>query len=267
MIHGRSNLTYSPASDGALDLWLDATDTTTLFDTGGAAITNGATIGRWESKAVARSFRQYGANARPTWSTTGWNGLAAARFNSQMLTATSSAGYAALSGITIMAAMFFVADVAGNGCGIGITEPHETGNADSSLVFVGLNHGVGGGGRRHQGDAFNGVGNTVMTIANNTPLLGTLQLNFTGKSGCQFFNGVEIALNVAFQTGGSGTTAAAPDPFGISLGAFAQETAAAMGVPCNGWIGEVLGWKSAMTPDDLVGAHDYLCLKWGAGLM
>lgn len=267
MIHGRTNLQYDPATDADLDLWLDASDTATIFDTGGAAITNGATIGRWESKAVARSFQQFLANPRPTWSTTGWNGLPAARFNSQILTATSSAGYAALSGITIMASMFLVANVAGNGCGIGITEPHETANADASLVFVGCNTSVGGGGRRHQGDAFNGVGNTVMTIANNTPLLGTLQLNFVGKTGCQFFNGVEIALNTAFQTGGAGTTAAAPDPFGISLGGFAQESAGTIGVPMNGWIGEVLGWKSARTPDQLVEAHDYLCLRRGAGLM
>ena len=265
MIHSRGRAIYDPATDGTLDIWLDATDTSTIFDTGGAAITNGATIGRWESKAVARSFRQFAANGRPTWSSSGWMGLPAARFNSQILTATSSAGYASLSGITVMAAMFLVAPVSSNGCGFGITEPHETGNADSSLVFTPLRESVFFGGRRHQGDAFNSVGN--LPLANNTAVIVSGTLNFTGKTASDYKNGVEDVINGAFQTGGSGTTAAAPDPFGISLGGFAQESTSSIGNPCNGWIAEILVRKSVSTPDDTVGPHDYLCYRWGSGAM
>lgn len=258
---------YNPATDASLDIWLDASDTTTLFDAGGAAITNGAVVGRWESKAVARSFQQYAATARPSWFGSGWMGLPAVRSNSQLLKATSSAGYAALSGITVLVAQYMVAPVAGNGCSFGITEPHEVSNADSSLVFLACNqNGDGGGGRRHQGDTFGSVADAV-SIGNNVPLITGLQLDYINKTGCSFLNGAAGVLNVPFQIAGSGTTAAAPNPFGISVGGFAQETAAAIGIPMNGWIEEVLVYKSALTPAQMVPRMDYLVRRWRGGFI
>lgn len=263
-IHRASPSGYDPSTDAGVDIWLDGSDPSTLFDTGGAAITNGATVGRWESKAIARSFRQFGGNARPTWDATGFNGHAGVRFNSQILTATTSAGYAALAGSTVMFAAFLVAPVAGGGCGFGITEPHETAGANSSLVFVALAT-AGGGGRRHQGDPFGGVGSKA--VPNNTAMVNTLALDFTGKRGTAYLYGVEDILDTPFAVAGSGATAATPDPFGISVGGFAQESAGSIGNPCNGTFGEILVWKSYQTPDQLVPAHDYLCMKWGGGLM
>jgi hypothetical protein len=267
-IHGRSNLTYDPASDSELLIWLDATDTatTSLQNTVGGAITDGATVGQWSSKAgAARNFIQYAANPRPTWSATGFNGRSAVRFNSQLLAADVKTGFQSLTCIVIMAAAFKTATVGGVGTTFSFTVPHDTGNADTQMAEV-SNELWNTGGRRIQTDAFSGANGD--SLGNNTPFVVCGLIEYTNAKVSLFQNGYERVLRTS-ATWSAGTTKAL-DPFGIGVGGFPQETAASNGNPMNGYVGEVLvkaKTSGIYTPDDLFPMHDYICLKWGAGAM
>lgn len=78
--------TYSfvPSMLSGLALWLDASDTRTLYNatSGGQVVTNGNTIARWEDKSGnARHFTQSTANNQPTLRTNSLNGFATVEFD------------------------------------------------------------------------------------------------------------------------------------------------------------------------------------------
>lgn len=255
---------YDPASDGSLFLWLDASDSTTssLKDTGGSAITNGATVGSWISKAgSARIFQLFGSNARPTWLASGGiSGLPAVAFNSQILAANVVSDLTSMSGFTVL----IVEQKTGSapfepaGCSFGITESHDSANADSSLVYVAQNPARFLGGRRVQGDSF-GSSAVVSAVSNGTPNLQGGIWNWASAVLSYTQNGVLFSRAIAFQT--PGTTSALAS-FGMAVGGFCQETGLTSGNSINGRIGEVLAWKSPRTPDQLVGPSSYLRKKW-----
>lgn len=264
MIFRRRPPTYSPASDGTLFLWLDATDTatTSLKDTTGAAITNGATVGSWLSKAgTARTFQLFGANARPTWSNSGINGKAAVVFNSQILASNVLTGMTSMSGMTVLVAEQKTgsAPFEPAGCTFGITESHDSVVADSSLVYVAQDPARFVGGRRVQGNSF--VSSVVgSTVSNGTPNVQGGVWDWANGKIWYTQNGVMRSRNTNFQTTG---TTSANAPFGMAVGAFCQETGTSMGNAMNGKVSEVLVWLSVLTPDQLVAPSYYLRTKYG----
>jgi hypothetical protein len=76
---------FTPASISGLQLWLDASDTTTLFDasSGGSQVTtDGSTVARWQDKSGASYHALQGvANARPLLKTAIQNSKPALRFD------------------------------------------------------------------------------------------------------------------------------------------------------------------------------------------
>jgi hypothetical protein len=257
---------YDPSTDSSLALWLDANDSSTnsLLDTTSTSISNGETIGTWKSKkGTARSFTQWGTNGRPTWDSTGINGLGAVRFATpQILATTTSMGdFASMSAITVMLVQKLGTFSSSSDCSFAtMMFDNGTGKKDISQVYVTCrNDGTGRkvGGRRARGDSFASIA-SGMTPTN--PYILTGVWNYSSALITNHVNGVKDVVGQTFQT--SGTTDAA-DPSAISVGAMAQETSTNAGNPFDGWIGEVLVWLSAMTPDQLVPAHHYLRRKWG----
>ena len=264
MQHSRTRVIYDPATDASLKIWLDATDTSTLKDTGGAAITNGATIGTWSSKAgTARNFTQWGANGRPTWQSSGINGLAAAAFttNQILTTQTNMAEFASMSGITVMAA---VKRNSANGLIFTTTMVNSgTGLADIDQCQLNMGPTFTGGGRQARGDSFVTVV-AVPAVNTSTVFVETIAFGFSTGHISLYGNGVENIVNQAYHTPG---TTDAGDPFAISVGGGAQQTGSAAFWFAEGSIGEVLVYLSELSPDDTVARHDYLCYRWGGGLL
>jgi hypothetical protein len=75
---------FDPRSFAGLELWLDAADSSTLFDadTGGANVTADVAVGRWQDKSgKGRHFTQDTANNRPLWRAQGRNGRGTVEFD------------------------------------------------------------------------------------------------------------------------------------------------------------------------------------------
>jgi hypothetical protein len=265
-IHGRTNLTYSPATDAGLSLWLDATDTATILNTVGGAIANGATIGTWSSKAgSARNFTQWGAVNRPTWDSNATGGKAGVKFvaaSSQILTTQMNlADFHSMAGMTWMVAM---RPSSGSGIGVATTQTDTIVTGQPTVVQIQANMGTtyAGGGRRLHGDSF------VSVIGTATPAIAVETISFGFGSGfiSLYQAGVETVLNQTFHTTGNSE---ATEPFALSVGGFARQNGATVDAANfgDGWLLEVLGWTSERTPDQLVEPHDYMCTRWGGGLM
>lgn len=75
---------FSPLNLPGLALWLDASDTASMFDatTGGSVVTNGGAVARWQDKSGnGRNATQGTANNRPTFNTNKQNGLPSLTFD------------------------------------------------------------------------------------------------------------------------------------------------------------------------------------------
>lgn len=248
---------YDPATDGAIGLWLDPSDSTSLLNTSAGAITNGATVGTWNTKAgTSRPFTQWGSNARPTWVTNAINGLAAVRFQTQLLKAqTSLAAFNGINGLTLSV----------------VTRRPTSGRPPINLTCIdpgtskgdithwgGTGHSMNGW-RRPTVDTFqtfNGDASADLCIASYV-------WDFANAKATLWQAGVKgPVFDTAFGSAGVNTGAA----YALCLGGYAQETGSAMaGTSADGYLGEVLLWFSARTPDQLVPAHDYLRRKWLIG--
>lgn len=245
---------YSPASDGALTMWLDPSDSSKLVAVGGGGITNGATIQSFAtSGGTARSFTQWGANARPTWESAGINGLGCVRHSTQILTTSTVTGFATM---TSLAVACVVSRVAAGGCAM------STSTGDNSLVQLFVDNTYGGGGRRVNADTFQSQSGSS---APTTYVLG-ISYDYSNAKITIVESGRWGVRSATFQASGTADT-----PQEISIGGFAQQTGSSMAGTSNGRTGESLWWAktagAAMTPDDLVPAMAYLCRKWGGGLL
>lgn len=250
---------YSPASDASLTLWLDPSDSTKLLNTGGGAIANGNTIGTWNTSggAAARAFTQWGTQSRPSWNSTGINGLGAVSSTAQILSTTTVTGFASMSGLTVLMIFKQTASVASS-CAFSMTEiDNNTGQYDISLVQMRTQGNYEVGGRRTTSDAFvTVVGNAYPS---STQFIESAVFDYSNAKLSLFESGVKGLQQQTFQTAG---TTGAGEPHVISIGGVAQQTGNSMFANCNGLIGEILAWNTAKTPDQLVAPHSYLRRKW-----
>lgn len=254
---------YDPSTDAGLAMWLDAQDSSTssLLNTVGGSITNGATIGTWKSKkGITRNFIQYGSQARPTWDSTGVSGLGAVRCNSQILKADTVTDLTGLSGHTVMV----VGKRVGNGPVPGDEGSFQTTIAGGtpanglSQIYISSEATREVGGRRINTNSFQGtVGDA---ISNGVPYILTAVFDYSNAKLDYYQDGVIRARAVTFQT--AGTSGAA---FGMGVGARPEGDNVTMGSISNCYVSEVLMWLTAMTPDQLIGAHTYLRLRWKIG--
>lgn len=251
---------YDPSADSGLSLWFDPSDSSTnsLLDTGGTSISNGETIGTVKSKkGTARSFTQWGSNTRPTWDSTGINGIGAIRSNSQILTTqTALSDFASMSGLTAMCVVKINTSVGGS-CAFSFTMV-DTGTAkyDISMMQLRATSTYNIVGRRLGSDTLAGItGDSAPT----TYIVGGV-FDYANAKFSIFQSGAQGLQDQTFQTAG---TTSASEPSAISIGGFAQETGSSAAGLCDAWIGECLVWLGTKTPTQLVDAHHYLRRKWG----
>lgn len=252
---------YDPSTDAALILWMDSTDSSKILNTVGGAITDGATVGTWSNKtATARNFTQWGTNGRPVYRASGISGLAALEFSSTpgtVLTTATVTGFTSLSGLTVCGAF---KKKSGNGSwfAMDITDSN-TGLRDVNELLVAPDSFLG---VRINTDTFTGVGgDTTVALAEGVT---TAAINYSAAKADLLQRGVEKVMQTAFGT--SGTTSAT-EPAHLSIGAQTLQSASAINVPFDGFLGEILVWPSYMTPDTMVPVYDYLCNKWGGGTL
>jgi hypothetical protein len=245
-------------------MWLDPSDSTKLLNTVGGAITNGATIGTFNSSGgTARAFTQLGALARPTWDSSGINGLGAIRSNNQILSTATVTGFASMSGSSFLVVGRYNSGAAGTGCGLGFTmvDTITTHQPTISMVQARITTQYQFGARRVGSDAIAFVVGSSIPASNKFILGGTV--DYSNALGSLFESGVKgVQDQTSFASAG---TTAAGEPSYIALGAFSQNNGGvfSMGNAMDGWIGECLAWNSRLTPDQLVSSHTYLRLKWG----
>lgn len=268
--------TYDPATDGALSLWLDASDTSTLDKAGPLPITDGATVVAWRTKAgTARTFQLIGPNTRPTWEAAVINGLGAVRCNNQILSANVLTGMQSLSGRTVTVVFKQVADTPGAAEGYTVTVPHQVASADGPQVLMyGSTSAVACGGRRLQADAFQiivaqdnkGASFGSRAVANGETYIVSSINDYAGGRIRIFDNGHDGGphpTTLGIITAG---TTAALNPYAMSVGGILQENGG-LGPNTgngfiNGYVCEVLDWFSKLTDDQLFAANDYLRRKW-----
>lgn len=89
MLRPRASGAFTPKSVTSLALWLDASDSSTLYDStsGGSLVAADGTVGRWEDKSGnGRHATQSTANNRPTRKVALLNGLDGVYFNGSPFT-------------------------------------------------------------------------------------------------------------------------------------------------------------------------------------
>lgn len=242
-------------------MWLDPTDTSTLTKVGGGAPGNGDTLSAWATKGgTARSFTQWGSNARPTFVTGSINALAGVRFQSALLTTqTTMTSFVGLSGLTIMRVIKIAS---------GISQSTTLTCLDPSTGFSDITHwGLAGynmnGWRRPRIDTFQGFS------GGSPPASGILVTcgvwDFTNATATLYQSGCEgPVFKAAF--GSTGVTTGSP--YALSIGGFAQQSGnTGIFSGSDGYVGESFMWLSAKSPDSLVPPHHYLRTRWGAGAL
>jgi len=280
----RASPVWDPAT-GSTDAptpnqWLDASDTTTIDKAGPLPITNGATIVEWRTKSgTLRKYKTFGTSGPPTWDANVVGSLGGVKCNHQMLSADVLTGMRGLSGRTVVAAFKQITNEhsATKGLGFTVTEPHVSGNANNPTTTVAASTGgFGGGARRIQGEALTNNATlladnvTVRPVADGEVFVVTTAVNYSAARQAAYANGCEAPqFNGTIVS--SGTTNTTIDPYAMSVGGQIEEVGGLGPNTGNGlciaYIFEILDWFSLLTPDQLVGPHDYLCMKWGGGLM
>lgn len=240
------------------DIWLDPSDSSTLLNTVGGAITDGATIGTWTCKdATARAFTQWGANARPTWVASGINGLGAVRCQSQILTTRTSVGvFDSLGALTLVRVCRRASSTAG--------APFNETCLDTSTGHSDITRwGISGklwqiNGWRVQTDSFATFNGDTLGV---DTFISCGVWDFANAQASVYQSGVKGPIyQSAFGTAG---TTPATGAYALTIGGFAQESGLnAAGTNTDGYAGEILLWLRALTADQLVSPQTYVRLKW-----
>jgi hypothetical protein len=248
-------LSLSPA------LWLDFSDSTTLFNatSGGSLPGDGVGIARVEDKSGhGRNFTQSSSSARPTRQTGVQNGLAVARFDGSDDFLSLASGLDILknvSGSSIFAAYRWISNPT-----VGSTVVHIA----TSSTGLGR-HGIGGGissrkifagGRRLDADS----SQTVSSTADNptTTFIHSSVVNNSSTTITQRLNATTDGNSSSFQTSGStSNTDSAEMTLGRNQGSANF---------CNIDLSELFVFNRAISDSERNALHNYLASKWGITL-
>jgi hypothetical protein len=168
----------------------------------------------------------------------------------QMLATLTTTGMASLGGTTVLIVeqKDGNAPAEPNSCTFGVTTGHDTGNADTSLIYMGQDPTRLVGGRRVQADSFVQV--TGFAVSTSAPNMSAAIFDYANAKLTFMQKGVIQSRQSAFQAAGN---TSANSPYSIAVGGFAQESGLTQARAINGQIAEVLVWFSALT---------YLANKW-----
>jgi len=252
---------WSPATISGLQLWMDASDTSTLFDSnvGGNNVTaNSTAIGRWQDKTGnGRNFIQATSNNRPVFLTNQLNGKSVISFDgiNDVLASSSSTTNGLLSGVSGIS-IFAVRKTKST-----VSTAESTFITYSNLTNTRLHLNVGATDssnvslRRISTDA-----NTSVAGGNNTATVGSFGLyeavidfNSAVKTASSYKNGTLLSQNTNLTS--TGSTAAVAGNSGIG------------GAPAGSlWadidIAEIIIYGAALTTTQRQQVESYLNTKW-----
>lgn len=256
MIFGKRRIPiYNPEDDSDLFYWFDAADESTLKTSGGSPISNNDQVYEWINKKGSQKFVQAGSITRPTWTNSAPGNKKGIRFaGSHALAIDNLSGLTSLDGTTTIV----VASVDNPSTAQTVLSLYGATAPAGNRVLI---HCLSGNMRIHcrQNDSHSGVIGEDGSLEANKLFLGTTSANYlTGKT-VYFRDGVIYQQSLFDTTGTSPTTS--PSSFAIGR----QGTAFSLGGNeqwMTGYIYEVLFWRKALTPQELVSAHTYLKIKW-----
>ena len=234
---------FVPTDLTGLIMWLDANDTSTLFDatSGGSTVTaNDTAVARWEDKSTsAKHFKQTTLNNRPKLFTSSQNGKNVIRFDG---TNDSMNIDSAFSGQT--EATYFVALKVKN------DPPLTTNTSGHPIGFLTGNVTNAGHYPFTDGNIYDNTLTTSRKSAGNpTPSLANFHIYNVEASNSVWT--ARVNKSQLFTTG-TNTIGVGQTALGISISFY-----------FDGDIGEFIAYSSILSSTDRGKVEDYLYAKWG----
>jgi autotransporter-associated beta strand protein len=258
--------TWTPADLSNLALWLDGSDTNTLFlDTGATqAITNNGAIARWNDKSVnGRNFTQGTLGNRPTLTTNSINGLSAATFN-------GSAGFMS-AGDTLdmrtnsLTVMSVVKYNTGTDSGVIIGKTSYRGQEGRWVLYRCLSDGGLGSGTQYNMVLQQGVlPGSVLKVADSSTSakINGFVLDRSTSGSCKIWDNGTNTASATF----TGNTTDFNSPDELWIGAYQSAsgtTPPTAGSYLNGKIAEIVVASTNLPTSDRQKLEGYLAWKWG----
>jgi hypothetical protein len=220
----KSAMIWTPGSDPYGGTFFDATDSTKFLAVGGGAISDGATIGTWNSSTGSLALAQLGSVARGVYKaaapTNGKGGALFAAASQQAIGSTSISGYSSsITGITALAIVSPVTEPTGINAYLAMLL--VGGSSQLELGIDGATGKVLGGGRRVSADSFQQLLGTTSNGTGSTFVAGVV-LDFANALITVYRNGVIENGPSAFQAAGSPSGVAC-----VSVGASANASGGA----------------------------------------
>ena len=243
---------FNPKSIANLGLWLDASDTSSLT-------LNGSTVSEWRDlSGNGRHAVQASAALQPGATTRTQNGLRALEFDGSksMLVHAAAIGITNLAaaaiarnvpGVTIIAACAFDTN---SGTQFLFNANTNTQASRCSIVMTAGN--IVTGGRRLNADSFASVGYAHNSNAN----IISGVLDYANSDAFIYENGVLKNSSTSFQTAGNSEDG---DSVSVEIGSTGNGTTSRL----DGFIGELLVFRRALTDDERLRVERYLGRKWG----
>jgi hypothetical protein len=227
----------SPTEISGCVLWLDGADNATITASGGL-------VSQWTDKSASGAVLQASGSARPTLSSTGFNGRQALVFNGTSTNMASASAYTATNGLSGMTRIAVCQNVSGNS----VVARVFSGGSD---MFINMN-----GSWRAAVDSTsstNFVSSTTFSSGSVLPA-GVYADVFSSSAITQYGLGSLATLTVSGtipSTTGTGTPTL---HVGSNIGA---------NFFWNGPIAEVIYFNRALTRAELARVESYLAAKWG----
>lgn len=265
LLRPRASSTFSPTKIAGLSLWLDASDTQTLFDatSGGSTPSADGSVARWVDKSTnAYEFTQSTANNRPLRKTSSQNGKDGLLFDgtndamykeAQVFTAgVTIIVVTKLTSASVRAAVIDVGNYSANGNKSLAIEANTYLSASNKWgLFVAANS-----------PTVNSTYEASASTSTNAAIIayaGNHALNSDITSNAYRVNGVACTLTRRY--GGADASADYSSVSGVMISAFnAAGTPGGLG---GQTLYEVIVYNSKLSTADCQSVESYLSKKWG----
>lgn len=253
----------TPFRFSGLQLWLDASDSTTLFDatSGGSLPANGAAVARWQDKSGnANHMTQSTANNRPTRATSSLNGLDGLTFDG-----TNDSLFRSCNVYDTTVSVFAVASFDDNTSRRPILDIN-TANVGANAYFtieqntfstVGSRYGMYGTGSATDSNLATSSGGKIFSLTADASSGNSITSNTTYR-----VNGQAGTLTVR---SGGGNYASATNLTGVAIGAYNNDGAGGV-LWMKGKIYEILVYSTRLSATDITVVESYLSTKWGVSV-
>ena len=244
---------FNPKMISSLQLWLDASDSSTVT-------LNGSTVSEWRSKSGTIAVAQATAAAQPTFTSNYYNGLSALTFDGGDVLSTNAAG---LSVAPASSFIVFDETTAVTVGGLFVGSPSSGSDFSSAAPHFHFS--------LHDPSATSlRLGNNIDAGA-STELLATFNLGTSSAFGRRLLSSSVTSSTAQLRVGGVAGTAdsahtATGTTNGIVVGGRFVSGAISNSFRFIGRICEILHYSRALSSDESARIERWLARKWGATL-